>query len=769
MPTRARMFRWIFALVALVATAAQASLGGGGADPFPVSPKLRPAVDFWTRVYIEIDTGQGFIHDSRHLGVVYEAVRLTRPDSRRHRARQIKGRKAYWRKVLTRLAKGGEPRDAAESQIIESFTAALGREPTKKDLHAAGHRLRFQLGQRDKFEAGLIRAGAYEDEIRQIFRDAGLPEDLAYLPHVESSFNTRAWSKYGAAGMWQFMPGTGRRFMEVNYVLDERMDPLSASVAAAKLLAYNESVLGTWPLALTAYNHGVAGMKRAVKKVGTRDMAEIVWKYKGRAFGFASRNFYAQFLAARTVASEAGRHFGPLERHAPFEHQTVDLPFYVGVEHVERYLDIDRKALRRYNPALRRSVYDALKRIPKGYALKLPPGTITGDVDAWLARVPAEHRHGKQLRSTVHVVRRGETLSAMARRHRTTVATIVSLNGLRSANRIWPGQRLELLKPKSKGKGKSPAPVTVAKAKPKKAPAAVTAAEAKPKQAPAKTTVAEATPKEAPATTTIAEAKPKEAPAETTSIAEAKPKEAPAPVSVAEARPGKAPAVPEAVSVALLEAAPTASTPAVSAPTVSAPAVSASMSGAMSAKAKQEQAKSEPPARPVVVAEIKPAPAVEVPAVLYASPGEIPTLTTRWQHVDSGYIRVGAGETLGHFADWLEVSARKLRRLNGLSPRRPIRSGQRLQVDFSKVSQEEFVRRRVEYHATVEARFLERYRIAGLRQHELRRGENLWVLATKVYDVPDWLIHRYNPDTIERRLIPGTSITIPVVEVLSES
>ena len=69
----------------------------------------------------------------------------------------------------------------------------------------------------------------------------------------------------------------------------------------------------------------------------------------------------------------------------------------------------------------------------------------------------------------------------------------------------------------------------------------------------------------------------------------------------------------------------------------------------------------------------------------------------------------------------------------------------------------------------MEARFLERYRIAGLRQHELRRGENLWVLATKVYDVPDWLIHRYNPDTIERRLIPGTSITIPVVEVLSES
>ncbi len=186
----------------------------------------------------------------------------------------------------------------------------------------------------------------------------------------------------------------------------------------------------------------------------------------------------------------------------------------------------------------------------------------------------------------------------------------------------------------------------------------------------------------------------------------------------------------------------------------------------MSEKALQEQARNDPPTQPVVVAEVKPAPAVEVPAVLYDT--QIPTLSSRWQHVDDAHIRVGAGETIGHFADWLGVSARSLRRLNGLKPRRPLRTGQRLRVDFTRVSEEEFMRRRVAYHQSVEARFLERYRIAGLRRHEVRRGDNLWVLATKVYEVPDWLIHRYNPDTLER-LLPGTSLTIPVVEVLSES
>ena len=155
------------------------------------------------------------------------------------------------------------------------------------------------------------------DEIKQIFREHGLPVDLAYLPHVESSFNPDAYSKFGAAGIWQFTRSTGRRFMKVGYVLDERRDPIRATYAAAQLLKENYAKLGSWPLAITAYNHGLSGVRRAVRETGSDDIGEIVRQYKGSRFGFASRNFYAAFLAAADVSRDSERYFGVLERNHP--------------------------------------------------------------------------------------------------------------------------------------------------------------------------------------------------------------------------------------------------------------------------------------------------------------------------------------------------------------------------------------------------------------------------------------------------------------------
>ena len=148
----------------------------------------------------------------------------------------------------------------------------------------------------DRFREGLIRSGAYVDQIKEIFRSYGLPSDLAYLPHVESSFNPKAYSKFGAAGLWQFMRSTGKRFLEIDYTLDERRDPIRASHAAARLLKENYKALGTWPMAITAYNHGLAGMMRATRSKGNYEA--IFKQYRSRLFKFASRNFYSEFLAA---------------------------------------------------------------------------------------------------------------------------------------------------------------------------------------------------------------------------------------------------------------------------------------------------------------------------------------------------------------------------------------------------------------------------------------------------------------------------------------
>ncbi|MGH2897553.1 MAG: lytic transglycosylase domain-containing protein, partial [Solirubrobacteraceae bacterium] len=306
--------------VAIVALALACSFSGPLAhaaapnDPFPEPEALRPAVAFWMRVYLESSTDGGFLHDARNLGVVYEIVRFDGERNSRRREAIVDERKAYWKGVLDRLSLGGEPRDQREREVLRDMEQAVGHPPDLRDFRDAKDEMRFQLGQRDKFREGLIRSGAYEAEMRAYFREQNLPEDLAYLPHVESSFNVRAYSKYGAAGVWQFMRGTGRRFMKVDYVVDERLDPITSTRAAARLLRENYSILGSWPLALTAYNHGAAGMNRAVQKLGTSRIEVIVARYDSPSFGFASRNFYAQFLAARRILKTYESYFGPLDR-----------------------------------------------------------------------------------------------------------------------------------------------------------------------------------------------------------------------------------------------------------------------------------------------------------------------------------------------------------------------------------------------------------------------------------------------------------------------
>ena len=161
-----------------------------------------------------------------------------------------------------------------------------------------------------------MRSGAWREHIAATFTKMGLPRELAALPHVESSFNTYAYSKVGAAGMWQFMRGTGRRFLRIDAAVDERLDPYRSTEAAASFLEQNYIVLGSWPLALTAYNHGPGGMKRAQEQLGTSDIVTIVRKYNSRSFGFASRNFYVAFLAALEIDSDPDKFFGSIRRNA---------------------------------------------------------------------------------------------------------------------------------------------------------------------------------------------------------------------------------------------------------------------------------------------------------------------------------------------------------------------------------------------------------------------------------------------------------------------
>jgi len=257
----------------------------------------------WPSVYAKYSTSQGVIHDSIALGVVYEVVDLE-PDTgtaaRERNSNRVKAARVKYEEILLRLAGGNPPANANEQRVAALFGPGGGPEA----FGLAATRIRFQLGQKDRFLEGLIRSGAYLPQIREIIRSYGLPVELAYLPHVESSF--------GAAGIWQFTQETGKRFMTIDYAVDERRDPLRATHAAARLLKENHEKLGDWPLAVTAYNHGVNGMRRAKEAKG--DYPAIFREYESGLFKFASRNFYAEFLAACEVAENYRTYF---ERPAP--------------------------------------------------------------------------------------------------------------------------------------------------------------------------------------------------------------------------------------------------------------------------------------------------------------------------------------------------------------------------------------------------------------------------------------------------------------------
>src|ERR1017187_6264494 len=248
------------------------ALAGEGSDPFVHPPELERDVRFWIRVYTEVTTEQGLLHDDWNLGLVYEVLRFDPAASPSQRERRVAEAKARYAALLRRFA-AGETDDltAHERRILHPF--GEGAKPA--DFIDAIGRIRFQLGQADRFHEGLIRAVPWEAHIARVLEQHGVPKEIAALPHVESSFNPAAYSKVGAAGLWQFMPSTAKRYLRIDGAVDNRLDPFRSTEAAAQLLAYNYRVLGTWPLALTAYNHGTAGVRHAKESLGTDDIATI--------------------------------------------------------------------------------------------------------------------------------------------------------------------------------------------------------------------------------------------------------------------------------------------------------------------------------------------------------------------------------------------------------------------------------------------------------------------------------------------------------------
>ncbi|HYR95631.1 MAG TPA: transglycosylase SLT domain-containing protein [Candidatus Binatus sp.] len=471
----------IFFLATILATLAPAggarAAEAGSAESrhaalFPRPAELEPQIRFWRSVFTEYSKHQVVLHDALRLDKVYKVL-----DFRPHVAdgmtdAELAGLERIetelelerLRATLLRLhALGPHPESLSAQERAIYDLLADDPAPDRFLVAADEKRLHSQRGLRERFAEGVRISRRYLPEMERIFREDGLPVELTRLPLIESCFNLRAYSKVGAAGIWQFMPSTGRLFMRVDSLIDERRDPISSTRAAARFLSHVHNRLDSWPLAITAYNHGPDGMANAIDDLGTTDIATIVRDYRGRAFGFASRNFYAEFLAALDVDREPEKHFGEMPADPPLRVREHRLARSLGMEAAARLARTDRAELASLNPALSSLIVTGRRSIPAGYRLRLPE-TGSSSFDTRLVEFGAEERVTRVVseprviraststkgRSSVrsplltYRVRPGQTLSHIALQHKVSVARLRSVNRIGRAAKVRAGQVLRI-------------------------------------------------------------------------------------------------------------------------------------------------------------------------------------------------------------------------------------------------------------------------------------------------------------------------------------
>ena len=436
---------------------------------FPCPAALEPQVRFWLAIFAEYSAHQVVLHDALHLDKVYKVLdfrpRLDDGDSEGEVGRLARVETDLEieriRATLLRLHGLGPHPESLTAEEQEVYDLFKDDPSPDRFLDAADpKRLHCQRGLRERFAEAIRVSRRYLPEMERIFRDQGLPVELTRLPLIESCFNLHAYSKVGAAGIWQFMPATGRLFMRVDNLVDGRRDPIASTRAAARFLDQMHDQLDAWPLTITAYNHGPEGVARAVRQMGTSDIATIVQEYRGSTFGFASRNFYAEFLAALEVERDYRRYFGDLPLDAPLHTREHRLEHAVGLETAARLAHTATDDLAGLNPALSSLVTGGRRPIPAGYRLRVPDSGAAGFEDR-LAEVVAEahvtrvaapvpsRRGGGQPASLTHRVRPGQTLSHIAKQHRVTVARLRSTNRIGRAERLRPGQVLKVPVPQA--------------------------------------------------------------------------------------------------------------------------------------------------------------------------------------------------------------------------------------------------------------------------------------------------------------------------------
>jgi len=343
---------------------------------FKCPTSLVDNVKFWKDIFTKYSKGKVVLHDRENLNIVYKIVDLEKEFkggkyTSKQREKIIENYKKKYINIISELEKykgSGEKLSGDKKRVFELFEKI----DEEDKFYKAKRNIRAQDGLRDKFIEGLIIRGRYIKRIKEILLEEGIPVEISALPHIESSFNTNARSRYGAVGIWQFTRSTGRRYLRINSSIDDRKDPFASTKAAAELFKKSYEELKSWPLAILAHNYGIYGIKRAVRKLNTTDISVIIEKYKSRRFGFASKNFYPEFLAALEVENNYQKYFGEINIEKNVEFESMRLTSNTRMNNLLQKFNINKEEFAELNPHINKSLFSYARYIPKGTLIYLP-------------------------------------------------------------------------------------------------------------------------------------------------------------------------------------------------------------------------------------------------------------------------------------------------------------------------------------------------------------------------------------------------------------
>ncbi|MEM7194996.1 MAG: LysM peptidoglycan-binding domain-containing protein [Pseudomonadota bacterium] len=744
---------------------------------FPCPDEIKRRVDFWVHVFLEWDKTKAILHDPDSPERVYTVLDTGKGCSAHGTIKRERRKlRANLEDIATKRAKGQKI-----SGSYRQHLARLFKNRSARQIRSSAKNIRCQSGVRNGFVAGLKRFQHYSGMVDAVISKAGLPEELRYLPFVESSYNPAAYSKAGAAGMWQIMPKTARVLgLELNATIDERLDPEAATRAAALYFQRSTKSLNTLsreidpgvrqseinPFIVTSYNYGVNGMRRAIRKHGP-DYLQVLNKYKSPSFQVAVKNFYASFLAAIHLAKNADKYFGNLSANQTGTYTTVLLKNNTSMERIKNVFGETEARLKPLNPALTRFVWNGWRLIPAGYQLKLP--SRQGGWAAAVARLAVLPAETVVPGSDSYKVRRGDTACGIARALGVNCRELIKVNRLNKKATIRIGQKLIIPRQvvvQTVTDSTTKAELQSRKQSIEKQKSATTyrvrrgdsACKIAEKFGVSCRELIKANSLGRSAKILIGQRLtiPGDAVSQSTRAGLNENNR----YIVRKGDSACAIARRYGVSCVALRNANSLNQRAVifpgqklDIPGLQLPDTSETVEQLVEQAGVDLQAQSSTVQKsdPVLVNLLDTLPDLSV-AVGNLSGKPVYT------------IRVEADETVGHFADWLNLrSSSVIRKLNRLGSGRALVIGKRLVLPIDDANQlVRFEKKRSEYHQVLSESLKENYVLAGISQYRVQSGDSLWQLSSSK-GFPLWLIYRMNPILRSTRIKPGQMIKLPVL------